>query len=122
MSNRVVHFEIPTNEPTKTIQFFKEVFEWSFQQFGNEEYWLIKTGDESLPRINGGLMKRRDPKQPIVNSIDVQDIDKVLTRITEAGGAIVVQKMPIPNVGWLAYFTDPDGTIHGVYQDDKSAN
>ena len=38
-----------------------------------------------------------------------------------AGGTIVVPKMPIPTVGWLAYFKDPDGIIHGVYQDDKEA-
>lgn len=121
MSNRIVHFEIPCDNPEKTMDFFKEVFGWTFQQFGNEQYWHVVTGDAKSPGINGGLLKKRDPKQPVVNSIDVTDIDQYITKIEKAGGKIVVPKMPIPTVGWLAYFTDPDGNIHGVYQNDPSA-
>ncbi len=121
MSNRVVHFEIPCDNPEKTMDFFKKVFGWTFQQFGNEQYWMVITGDEKSPGINGGLMKKKDPKQPIANSIDVVDLDKAVTDIEKAGGKIVVPKMPIPTVGWLAYFTDPDGNIHGVYQNDPTA-
>jgi predicted enzyme related to lactoylglutathione lyase len=121
MSNRVVHFEIPCDNPERTMNFFKEVFNWNFQQFGNEPYWVVMTGDEKSPGINGGLMQRRDPAQPIVNSIDVSNIDEYIMKIERAGGTIVVPKMPIPTVGWLAYFKDPDGNIHGIYQNDHSA-
>lgn len=118
---RVVHFEIPASEPQKVMDFFKKTFGWSFQQFGNEEYWVVITGDNSQPGINGGLMKRRDPQQPVANSIDVENIDKAIADINANGGSIVVPKMPIPTVGWLAYFKDPDGNIHGVYQNDPTA-
>lgn len=121
MNNRVVHFEIPCNDPEKTMGFFKEVFGWSFQQFGNEQYWTAKTGDSGSPGINGGIMKKRDPNQPVVNSINIENIDEFIAKVEKAGGKIVVPKMPIPSVGWLAYFTDPDGNIHGLYQDDPSA-
>ena len=121
MSNKVVHFEIPCDNPQKTMDFFKKAFGWKFQQFGNEEYWTVETGDEKTPGINGGLMKKRDANQPIVNSINVENLDKKLGEIQSAGGTIVVPKMPIPSVGWLAYFKDPDGNIHGVYQNDPSA-
>ncbi|MFN0188931.1 MAG: VOC family protein [Bacteroidia bacterium] len=121
MSNRVVHFEIPCDNPEKTMDFFKEAFGWTFQQFGTEQYWVVITGDEKLPGINGGLMKKKDPKQPLANSIDVVDIDKAVASVEKAGGKVVVPKMPIPTVGWLAYFTDPDGNIHGVYQNDPTA-
>ncbi len=122
MSNRVVHFEIPCEHPETTMNFFKEVFGWTFQQFGTEDYWTVLTGDDKTPGINGGLMKKRDPQQPIVNSIDVNDIDVAISKIEKAGGLIVVPKMPIPTVGWLAYFKDPEGNIHGVYQSDESAS
>ena len=121
MSNRVVHFEIPCDNPEKTMSFFKEVFGWTFEQFGNEQYWSVFTGDEKSPGINGGLMKKRDPNQPIVNSIEVVNIDEYITKIEKAGGKIVVPKMAIPSVGWVAYFKDPDGNIHGVYQTDPTA-
>lgn len=121
MSNRVVHFEIPCDNPEKTIHFFEDAFGWSFQQFGTEEYWMVITGDEKDPGINGGLMKKKDPKQPIANSIDVVDLDAAVVKVEKAGGKIVVPKMAIPGVGWLAYFTDPDGNIHGLYQNDPTA-
>ena len=98
-----------------------EVFDWKFQKFGNEEYWTVSTGEESQPGINGGLMKRRDPGQPVANSISVKDLDHTAGEIERAGGTIVVPKMPIPGVGWLAYFKDPDGNIHGLYQNDPTA-
>lgn len=121
MSNRVVHFEIPCNEPEKTIEFFKTAFGWNFQKFGGEEYWIALSGDAKTPGINGAIMKKKDPNQPIVNSINVANIDESIKNIEKAGGSIVVPKMPIPTVGWLAYFKDPDGNIHGVYQDDPGA-
>lgn len=121
MANRVVHFEIPCDNPEKTIEFFKNVFGWNFQQFGDEGYWLAITGDEKEPGINGGIMKKRDPKQPVVNSIGVDNLDESAKKIEATGGKIVVPKMAIPTVGWLAYFTDPDGNIHGLYQNDPTA-
>ena len=121
MNNRVVHFEIPCDDPERTMAFFQNVFGWTFQQFGDEPYWMAMTGDENTPGINGGIMKKRDPGQPIVNSIDVPDIDAYMQKVEKAGGKIVVPKMPIPSVGWLAYFTDPDGNIHGIYQNDPAA-
>lgn len=121
MSNRVTHFEIPSDNPEKMMEFFKTAFGWNYMQFGTESYWLAITGDEKSPGINGAIMKKRDPNQPMVNSISVADINVAIKNIETSGGLIVVPKMPIPGVGWLAYFKDPDGNIHGIMQDDKEA-
>jgi len=121
MNNRVTHFEIPANDPEKALNFFKTVFGWNFQQFGKDEYWIVITGDEKTPGINGAIMKKRDPNQPIVNTIQVENLDKHVVKIQNAGGKIVVPKMPVPTVGWLAYFSDPEGNIHGIWQVDPSA-
>ena len=40
MSNRVNHFEIPCDDPQKTMQFFERVFDWKFQKFGDNDYWM----------------------------------------------------------------------------------
>lgn len=118
--NRITHFEIPCNDPEKTMTFFKTVFNWKFQQFGNEAYWFAITGDKDHG-INGAIMKKRDPNQPITNSITVPDIDNTIETIKKHGGTIVVPKMAVPSAGWLSFFKDPDGNIHGVWQDDKNA-
>lgn len=117
---RVTHFEIPCENPEKTMKFFEQVFSWKFQKFGNEDYWFAITGNED-PGINGAIMKKRKPDQPITNSISVENIDEALKNIEKHKGQIVVPKMAIPTSGWLAFFKDPDGNIHGVWQDDQKA-
>jgi predicted enzyme related to lactoylglutathione lyase len=49
------------------MKFFKEVFGWTFEQFGNERYWLAISGDESTPGINGAVMKKVEQEQPVCN-------------------------------------------------------
>ncbi len=122
MNNRVVYFEIPSDNPQTSMDFYKEVFGWSFKKFGNAEYWSAISGDEKSPGINGGIMKKKDPKQPVVNSIRVENLDEYISRIEKAGGKIVVPKFSIPTVGLLAYFTDPDGNIFGIWQIDPDAS
>ena len=82
---------------------------------------MIQTGSEEAPGINGGLMKKKHPQQPVTNSIAVIDIDTTISAIEKNGGQIVVPKMAIPTIGWLAYFNDPDQNIFGVMQNDPSA-
>lgn len=120
MSNRVTHFEIPCDNPEKVLEFFTKTFGWTYVQFGTEPYWLAMTGDKG-PGINGAIMKKRDPNQPLVNSIEVENIDTSMAQVEANGGTIVVPKMAVPNMGYLCYFKDPDGNIHGLFQNDANA-
>ena len=118
---RPVHFEIPVDDPEKNIAFFEQVFGWKFMKWeGPIEYYVVTTG-EGEPGINGGLMRRMHPGQPVVNTIQVPSVDQFTAKVTDAGGDVVVPKMPIPGVGYLAYFKDPDGNIHGIMEEDSSA-
>ena len=45
MANLVVHFEIHGSEPQRLIDFYSELFGWSFTQFGDMPYWSIDTGE-----------------------------------------------------------------------------
>lgn len=120
MSNRIVHFEIPANEPEKIMEFYSNVFGWKMQKFGDFNYWSCNTGDEKEPGINGGIMKRQHADQPIVNTIKVVNLDEMMKKVSAAGGEIVVPKMVIPGVGWLSYFKDVEGNIMGIMEDDNS--
>ncbi len=119
--NRVVHFEIPSDNPEKSAEFYKAVFGWHTQKWGGMDYWLATTGDNTQPGINGAIMKKRDPKQPVTNSIGIKDMDVTIKAIEANGGKMVVPKTSIPTVGYYAYFTDIDGNIMGIMSEDKSA-
>jgi hypothetical protein len=45
---RVVHFEIPAQDPGKIAAFYNEVFGWEITKWegGGEPYWLVKTGED----------------------------------------------------------------------------
>jgi predicted enzyme related to lactoylglutathione lyase len=120
MSNRVTHFEIMSDDPKANIKFFKSVFGWKFIEFDKGNYWLAETGTGKVG-INGAIMKQMGVEQPVINTIEVEDIDKTIKKIAKAGGEIVKGKEAIPKVGWLAFFSDTDGIIHGIMQLDKKA-
>ena len=119
---RPIHFEIPADNPDRAIAFYQSVFGWTFQKWdGPVSYWLITTGPNTEPGINGGLLPRRDPSQPCVNTVGVADLDRTLADIESHGGKSVVPKMAVPGVGWLAYCKDPDGNMIGLMQPDANA-
>jgi predicted enzyme related to lactoylglutathione lyase len=103
------------------MSFYRTVFGWTFERYGQEDYWFAVTGDAKQHGINGAVMKKRDPRQPIVNSIQVDDLDAMTQKVEAAGGQVVVPKQAVPAMGWLCFFKDPDGHIHGMWQHDKEA-
>ena len=125
---RVVHFEIHAADPERAVKFYKAVFGWEFNHLPAMNYWLIKTGDDKEPGINGGLMKRMGPPPAdgqAVNAytctVDVPNLDGFFERATKHGAAVALPKMAVPGVGWLAYVKDTEGNILGLMQRDPSA-
>ena len=119
--SRIVHFEIPSDNPEKAVDFYQTVFGWKCNKWGDMDYWLTTTGDDSQLGINGAIMKRNHPQQPLTNSIGVKDIEAVIKAIEANGGKMVVPKTPIPGVGYYAYFVDIDKNIMGIMCRDKEA-
>lgn len=123
---RVVHFEIHAADPERAAKFYESAFGWKFQHIPAIDYWMISTGDG--PGIDGGMLRRRgDPPVPgqAVNAhmctIGVSDIDASVDTAIKAGATLAVPMMAIPNVGHVAYLTDTEGNIFGVFQDDTAA-
>lgn len=127
--SRVIHFEIHAGEPERAIKFYQTLFGWTFQKWeGPMPYWLITTGPDSQPGINGGLIARQGPA-PIPNqavisyvcTIDVESLDASISTVQANGGGIALPKMPVQGIGWLAYCTDTEGNIFGMMQNDPDA-
>ena len=57
---RVVHFEIHAGDPERAVNFYRTLFGWTFQKWeGPMDYWLVMTGPDDQPGINGGLVRRQ---------------------------------------------------------------
>lgn len=114
--SKVAHFEINADELERAMNFYKEVFGWKFQQWGDQKYWLAMTGEKAEPGIDGAIMPRTDPTVKVVNTINIRSIDDTITSIMENGGNVVVPKMEVPKIGWLIYFLDTEGNMFGAME------
>jgi uncharacterized protein len=121
---RVNHFEIYTPDPEAVQPFYRDAFGWKFQTFegGPLEYWLITTGPDNEPGINGGITRPREGQRPgTLNTVTVQSLDQTIKKIEQRGGKICVPKITIPTIGWLAYAEDPAGNVFGIIEPDAKA-
>ena len=119
---RVVHFEVDAEKPERAISFYEKVFGWKVEKWeGPVEYWLITTGKEDEPGIDGGLSKRSGSVPSTVNTVEVDSVDDFVKKVEENGGTIVSPKHAVPGVGYLAYFKDPEGNVFGMMEMDETA-
>lgn len=120
--NRVVHFELAADNPGRAVEFYQNVFGWKIEKWeGPVDYWLVSTGKDSEPGINGGIKNREGPQQATINTIEVSSIDDLFKRITQAGGKPITPKMEIPGVGFHAYCEDTEGNIFGIMEGSPAA-
>jgi len=117
---RIIHFEINADDPKRATEFYKKVFGWKVKKWeGPTDYWLVTTGDEKQPGIDGAIMERMK-KATTINTIDVPSVDEFIKKIEKARGKPVSEKTVIPGVGYFAYCKDTEGNIFGIMQADSS--
>lgn len=124
---RAVHFEIHAVDPEGLVAFYRDLFGWTFNRWGDQPYWLAATGQG--PGIDGAVVQRRGPRpepgqavNAFVVTVDVADLDATLAAATAVGGTLAVARQAVPGVGWLAYLSDPDGNLVGLMEADPTAS
>ncbi len=123
MSGRVVHFEVPFDDGDRARSFYKDVFGWQVMEMPEMSYTLAMSGPSGdrgptePGYINGGMLSREQAatKGPVI-VVDVDGIDAKLIKIEETGGKVVVGKTPVGDMGFAAYFTDPEGNVVGLWE------
>lgn len=85
---RVVHFEICADDPERGVNFYQSTFGWEFRRWdGPQEYWIIITGEDDQPGINGGMVHRESAATSgPVNIVEVPSLDEALIRVIDNGG------------------------------------
>ena len=106
------HIEIPTIDAKKSAAFYKKIFDWEINE-GDPNYLQFTTPDKE----GGGFATTSKPTTDgIILYIQVEDIEKKLTEIENAGGKTVKGKTGIsPEYGFFGLFSDPSGNLLGVW-------
>jgi predicted enzyme related to lactoylglutathione lyase len=124
MSGRVVHFEIPYDDGDRARAFYAGAFGWNIQTAPGMGYTLVSSGpttEQGGPAepgfVNGGMLSRdAGPVKSPVITVDVDSIDEALTAIERLGGKTVLARQPVGDMGFSAYFTDPEGNVIGLWE------
>jgi hypothetical protein len=101
---------VSANNLAASSAFYAKVFGWRIQQMSAELSGVVApAGPTAALRSNvpAGF-------PGMVPYIGVSDVDAVLARLVAAGGTIERAPWQLPEVGKLARFKDPSGTIYGL--------
>ena len=117
MGQPVVHWELMSKDPAKIAGFYEKIFDWKIKHLPEMNYRVVET--ESQGGINGGILKPDRPEPWPGNTmfyIAVDDLASYRKRIVDAGGKIHVEEQEVPNMGWFALFSDPEGRLMGLWK------
>jgi predicted enzyme related to lactoylglutathione lyase len=117
MAGEIVHMEIPSDDTSKSRDFWGGMFGWQFEQVpGPFEYHMTRLTEQT-----GGAITNMEPgKRGLRPYFGVDDINAGAAKVKELGGESD-DAMPVPGMGWFAVCKDPEGNDFGLWQLDTSA-
>ena len=112
----ISYIELPANNISATKEFFTQVFEWVFQDFG-PEYCAFREQN-----LEGGFYKS-DLSSNVSDGAALvifysQDLEATQDKINNADGIIVKSIFDFPG-GRRFHFTEPSGNEFAVWSDIK---
>lgn len=117
MPANLASFAIHVDDTDRARAFYEAVFGWRFEAWGPPGFYLVHTGDEASPGVQG-LMHARSQTHRALNGVEatfsVEDLDAIAAAVEANGGKMILQKSPIPTVGTLIRFLDPEGNDIGA--------
>jgi predicted enzyme related to lactoylglutathione lyase len=118
----IVHFDIPADDPLRARKFYAGLFEWKFESVPEMQYDLFTTTSlDGTPGVGGGLGKRMDPSQRMMNYFGVPSVDAAAKKVKSLGGSLISEKMAVPGMGFLVNCVDTEGNRFGLWEENPSA-
>lgn len=127
--NPVVHFEMPAKDKKRVKKFYETAFGWQMTELGPEmgNYMLAVTSETEQPgmppknpgAINGGFFDYGANGSIPHLVISVDDLDKHMEIVKNAGGEIDGEAMDIPGIGRFVMLKDTEGNRVGMLQANR---
>lgn len=108
-----IWYELMTPDPDASRAFYSAVIGWAIdvQPTGDMDYRMIAAPDGHV----GGVMRMTQDMQAggarpaWLGYLSVDDVDAMVARAKDAGGAVIMPGWDIPGIGRLAMIADPQG-------------
>jgi predicted enzyme related to lactoylglutathione lyase len=120
MGNAFCHIELSTANVDAAKKFYKSIFDWKLSDMPmgpGMTYTMIGVGKG----VGGGMQTHPMPGAPTswVAYVEVADVKKVIDKARAGGAQIVVEYMPVGDMGSIGIFVDPQGATLGVWAPTK---
>jgi predicted enzyme related to lactoylglutathione lyase len=121
----IAYFQIPADDVGRARKFYQSLLGWKIEpdttlEDKSLEWQNIETGEPKEGTMNmGGLYKRMGPG-PIMNFVEVGEIEKVLARVEKLGGKVMMPLDTIKGVGLVAVIQDTEGNIIGLWKPETN--
>lgn len=101
MPSNLKHFAVHAGDVGRGSKFYEQAFGWQFTAWGPLGFFLIKTGTDDDPGVQGALQSRREvvagkPMFGFECTLGVESIDDTINAVEANGGKIVMPKFHIP--------------------------
>jgi len=115
----IVHFDVPAEDVERAKIFYSALLGWKYESYPEMQYNLITTTNlDGTPGVGGGMGKRMEPSQRMLNYFGVSSIDAAMNQVKTLGGKVLTEKMAVPGMGFLATCMDTEGNMFGLWQED----
>ena len=110
----ITHIDIPVSDLRAAQTFYSGLFGWNIAEMPGFEGYPMWQAPNTIS--GGGLAPRDESFTQPRSYVEVDSIDETLAKVTESGGTVVMEKSPISETSWYAFFNDPDGNTIGLYE------
>ena len=113
----IVHFEIGVRDIKKAQAFYGPLFGWEFSPYG-DVVMVGNVGPMAGTEGIGGHMNSlgHEPHTYVTIYAQVDDLKATLEHAAKLGGKQIVPPTEVPEMGWFAWLSDPEGNIVGLWK------
>jgi hypothetical protein len=115
MAKPFVHLELNTSNLENAKSFYKEMFQWTFQDMdmGPSGTYSVFKPDEGP---GGGMMSMPQAPTQWLPYIGVDNIKAATEKAKSLGATMMMENHEVPDMGWFSIFTDPTGAMVAIWQ------
>jgi predicted enzyme related to lactoylglutathione lyase len=124
--NSLVWVELHTQDPDASFAWYKGIYNWRSEKMEapGMTYTVVSTSEGDLRDASfGGIAPKMSADEPTrwVPYFNVANPDDISTKVTAAGGAVMMPAADVPDVGRIAWYADPNGAVFAVLKPNPPA-
>lgn len=107
--------QLGTSDIDSATAFYEKVFAWSKGPFeGTDQMWVFMRGDKPA----ASLMQAPEGVPPHwLTYVVVEDLAASRAKVTELGGKVMMEEIPVPGIGKFAVIADNIGAHIALFED-----